>query len=67
MLSAVKNTKKDKKEMTDCFAYVSKNYCNALSVKNCSQCSFYKSKQEVPNYPKYLLNSKKGENEKNEK
>ena len=53
--------------MTDCFAYVSKNYCNALSVKNCSQCSFYKSKQEVPNYQKYLLNSKKGENEKNEK
>ncbi len=26
-----------------------------------------KSKQEVPNYQKYLLNSKKGENEKNEK
>lgn len=67
MLSAVKNTEKDKKEMTDCFAYVSKSYCNALSVKNCSQCSFYKSKQEVPNYQKYLLTSKKGENEKNEK
>ena len=67
MLSAVKNAKKDKKEMTDCFAYVSKNYCNALLVKNCSQCSFYKSKQEVPNYQKYLLTSKKGENEKNEK
>lgn len=67
MLSAVKNTEKDKKEMTDCFAYVGKNYCNALSIKNCSQCSFYKSKQEVPNYQKYLLNSKKGENEKNEK
>jgi len=33
----------DRKEKTDCFAYRDANYCKALSVKDCKNCSFYKS------------------------
>ena len=33
----------DRKEKPDCFAYRDANYCKALSVKNCKNCSFYKS------------------------
>ncbi len=34
----------------ECFARISENVCNALRKKECSNCSFYKNKKEVPNY-----------------
>lgn len=34
--------KNDIEEKTDCFAYKSKTYCNALSTKCCKFCAFYK-------------------------
>lgn len=47
----IKNNDKDK---CNCFAWLSKNKCNALSTKNCSNCSFFKDKKDVANYQKYL-------------
>lgn len=38
----------------DCFARISKIKCNALKSKECKNCSFYKSKSDVPDYKKYL-------------
>lgn len=40
----------DIEEKTDCFAYKSKDYCNALVEKQCKYCPFYrpiKRKEEV--------------------
>ncbi|MCI9279877.1 MAG: hypothetical protein HFJ02_03650 [Bacilli bacterium] len=42
------------KDKTDCFAWISKGKCNALNSKDCKNCSFYRSKSEVPNYEKYI-------------
>lgn len=33
-------------EAKDCFAYKNQKQCNALKVKNCSGCSFYKTKEQ---------------------
>lgn len=38
----------------NCFAWLSKSKCNALNSKDCKNCRFYKHKNEVPNYKKYL-------------
>lgn len=46
-------------EKLDCFARISENCCNALTVKNCKNCSFYKPKKDVPNYSYYLKKGKK--------
>ncbi len=45
----------EKNDKCNCFAWISKTKCNALSSKNCKGCSFYKDKNDVPNYQKYLL------------
>lgn len=37
-----------------CFARLSSKKCNALKKKECKNCSFYKHKDEVQNYEKYL-------------
>lgn len=47
----VLNSEKDK---PDCFAWLSEHECNALICKDCSNCSFYKPKSEVPDYKKYI-------------
>lgn len=38
----------------NCFAWISKKKCNALSIKNCKECSFYQHYSKVPNYTKYF-------------
>lgn len=38
----------------DCFAWLSKEKCNALSIKKCDNCSFYRHHTEVKDYQKYL-------------
>ena len=35
--------KNEIEEKIDCFAYKSKDYCNALVEKKCKFCPFYKS------------------------
>ena len=50
------NTENDK---LDCFARVNESVCNALSTKECKNCSFYKNKKDVPNYSTYLKKGKK--------
>lgn len=51
-----KNTKtvNESSNKIDCFAWISKNKCNALSSKNCQNCSFYKHFSKVLNYSKYI-------------
>ncbi len=41
----------DKKE---CFARLAKEKCNALSKKECENCSFYQHYSQVKGYDKYL-------------
>lgn len=48
-----------------CFAWISKNKCNALSCKNCSNCSFFKERKKEPNYDKYISQKDLAEREKN--
>ncbi len=48
-----------------CFAWISKTKCNALSCKNCSNCSFFRDKKEVPGYDKYISSKELAEREKN--
>jgi len=50
----------DEKDKLDCFARINKDICNALTIKNCKNCNFYKCKKDVPNYSQYL---KKGTKE----
>ncbi len=38
----------------NCFAWLSKCECNALNIKECKNCSFYKPKNEVKGYEKYI-------------
>lgn len=47
-------TLKNEENKLDCFAWLSDHECNALTCKNCRKCSFYKPKNQVPNYEKYL-------------
>lgn len=42
----IDSRKNDIEEKTDCFAYKSKDYCNALVEKQCKFCPFYKSDKE---------------------
>lgn len=51
----------------DCFAWISKKKCNALCVKNCKKCSFYKHHSEVQNYTKYFSKEDLTERRINEK
>lgn len=46
-------------DKTDCFARINEKTCNALNTKECKNCSFYKSKKNVPNYSIYLEKGKK--------
>lgn len=55
----------DSKDKPECFAWISKTKCNALSCKNCKNCSFYKHRSEVPNYSKYISKSDLIERDKN--
>lgn len=41
-------------DKVDCFARISEEYCNALTIKECKKCSFYKTKKDVPNYSIFL-------------
>lgn len=49
----------NEKDKINCFARINETTCNALTEKKCENCSFYKSKEEVPNYSKYLKVGKK--------
>ena len=44
----------DSKDKPNCFAWISKSKCNALCIKDCKNCSFYRHYSEVPNYDKYI-------------
>lgn len=44
---------------SDCFARIDDKTCNALTEKKCENCSFYKPKDQVPDYKKYLKLGKK--------
>lgn len=50
---------KDKQDKPECFAWINEKTCNAFSVKDCKNCSFYRHKKEVPNYSIYLKKGKK--------
>ena len=52
-------------DKSDCFAWISKNKCNALSCKNCNGCSFYKHFSKVSNYSKYISKKDLVERKKN--
>lgn len=41
-------------DKSDCFAWLNEKQCNALSKKDCKNCSFYKHYLEVQNYQLYL-------------
>ena len=47
---------KDKKvvDEKECFARLNETKYNALSVKRCKDCSFYKHYKDVKGYEKYL-------------
>ncbi len=42
------------RDKPDCFAWISKKKCNALSIKNCKECNFYQHHSKVQNYTKYF-------------
>lgn len=42
-------------EYKDCFAYIDEKICNALIEKNCINCKFYKTNNEVDNITKNLI------------
>jgi len=48
---------KEKVDKEDCFARLSKTECNALSKKECENCSFYQHHLAVKGYEKYLPRS----------
>ncbi len=48
-----------------CFAWLSQVKCNALSSKNCSNCTFFKDRKDVPSYDKYISKKDLEEREKN--
>ena len=52
-------------DKSDCFAWISKNKCNALSCKNCNGCSFYKHFSKVSYYSKYFSKKDLVERKKN--
>lgn len=54
-----------KENKTDCFAWISKNKCNALSSKNCQNCNFYKHFSKELNYSKYISKKDLMERDKN--
>lgn len=49
-----KQKNKEVVDKQDCFAWLSKTKCNALSEKKCESCSFYQHYKEVKDYNKYL-------------
>lgn len=49
----------DKEDKQNCFAWINEHTCNALTIKDCKNCNFYKDKKEVPNYSIYLKKGKK--------
>ncbi len=51
---STKKLKDDENDKINCFARISKESCNALNEKKCKNCSFYKHKNQVPDYKKYL-------------
>lgn len=46
-------------DKTNCFAWIDFNTCNALTEKDCKNCSFYKDKSEVKNYELFKKRNKK--------
>lgn len=55
----------DQIDKIKCFAWISPTKCNALSCKNCSNCSFFKDRKDVPNYDKYIDKKEIAEREVN--
>lgn len=53
-MSKNKNAVKENEDKIHCFARLSLTKCNALKKKECKNCSFYKHKNEVQGYEKYL-------------
>ncbi len=48
----------DKSIKNDCFARIGSTKCNALTEKNCENCSFYKKRCEIKDNPYYAYSYK---------
>lgn len=53
-------------DKVECFAWLSKTKCNALSKKECEKCSFYRHYTEVKGYSQYLPKDFKRKEVKNQ-
>lgn len=53
-IKVVNKSAVNENDKMNCFARISAKECNALKKKECSNCSFYKCKEDIKNYESIL-------------